>query len=138
MNQHWHIIPSLGGGGGLFVKSCLTLVTPWNVACQAPLSIEFPRQVHWSGLPFPSLAHRLHRVSFFVLYILWFGRMHNVRYPQLQCHTEWFSCPKNPKLDLFISPSPDSWRPLIFLLSSVLPFPECHVLVIFFHLLICL
>ena len=57
--------------------------------------------------------------------------MHNVRYPQLQCHTEWFSCPKNPELDLFISPSPDSWQPLIFLLSSVLPFPECHVLGIF-------
>ena len=57
--------------------------------------------------------------------------MHNVRYPQLQCHIEWFSCPKNPELDLFISPSPDSWQPLIFLLSSVLPFPECHVLGIF-------
>ena len=23
-------------------KSCLTLATPWTVACQAPLSIEFP------------------------------------------------------------------------------------------------
>ena len=27
--------------------------TPWNVACQAPLSIEFPRQEYWSGRPFP-------------------------------------------------------------------------------------
>ena len=25
------------------------------VACQAPLSMGFPRQEHWSGLPFPSL-----------------------------------------------------------------------------------
>ena len=24
------------------------------VACQAPLSMGFPRQEHWSGLPFPS------------------------------------------------------------------------------------
>ena len=28
--------------------------TPWTVACQAPLSIGFPRQEYWSGLPFPS------------------------------------------------------------------------------------
>ena len=26
----------------------------WTVAGQAPLSIGFPRQVYWSGLPFPS------------------------------------------------------------------------------------
>ena len=30
------------------------LVTPWTVAHQAPLSMEFPRQEYWSGLPFPS------------------------------------------------------------------------------------
>ena len=29
-------------------------VTPWNVACQAPLSMEFSRQGYWSGLPLPS------------------------------------------------------------------------------------
>ena len=28
--------------------------TLWTVACQAPLSLGFPRQEHWSGLPFPS------------------------------------------------------------------------------------
>ena len=27
--------------------------TLWTVACQAPLPIGFPRQEHWSGLPFP-------------------------------------------------------------------------------------
>ena len=42
------------GGGGLVSKSCPTLVTPWTVACQAPLSMEFSRQEYWSGLPFPS------------------------------------------------------------------------------------
>ena len=41
-------------GGGLVVKSCLTLVTPWTVARQAPLSMRFSRQEYWSGLPFPS------------------------------------------------------------------------------------
>ena len=28
--------------------------TPWTVALQAPLSMEFSRQEYWSGLPFPS------------------------------------------------------------------------------------
>ena len=41
-------------GGGLGAKSCLTLVTPWTVTHQAPLSMGFPRQEYWSGLPFPS------------------------------------------------------------------------------------
>ena len=35
--------------------SCARLfVIPWTVAHQAPLSMEFPRQESWSGLPFPS------------------------------------------------------------------------------------
>ena len=28
--------------------------TPWTVAHQVPLSMGFPRQEYWSGLPFPS------------------------------------------------------------------------------------
>ena len=35
-------------------KLSLTLVTPWTVACLAPLSMRFPRQEYWSELPFPS------------------------------------------------------------------------------------
>ena len=31
-----------------------SFVTPWTVAHQAPLSMGFPRQEYWSGLPFPS------------------------------------------------------------------------------------
>ena len=42
------------GGGGLVTKSCLTLATPWTVACQAPLCMGFFRQEYWSGLPSPS------------------------------------------------------------------------------------
>ena len=30
------------------------LATPWTVAHQAPLSMEFSKQEYWSGLPFPS------------------------------------------------------------------------------------
>ena len=39
---------------GLVAKLCPTLVTPWTVACQAPLSVGFSRQEYWSGLLFPS------------------------------------------------------------------------------------
>ena len=50
------------------MKSCVTfpgvnseyvlirvwLLATWTVACQIPLSMEFPRQEYWSRLPFPS------------------------------------------------------------------------------------
>ena len=38
----------------LVAMSCLTLVTPWPEAHQAPLSVGFSRQEYWSELPFPS------------------------------------------------------------------------------------
>ena len=34
-------------------KLCPTLMTPWTVARQAPLSMGFPRQEYWSDLPSP-------------------------------------------------------------------------------------
>ena len=46
--------PFLMSGGGLVAKSCLTIATPWIIACQALLSMELSRQEYWSGLPFPS------------------------------------------------------------------------------------
>ena len=39
-------------GGGLVTKSCPTVITPCTVTW--PLSMGFPRQENWSGLPFPS------------------------------------------------------------------------------------
>ena len=34
--------------------SCVQLfVTPWTIIHKAPLSMGFPRQEYWSGLPFP-------------------------------------------------------------------------------------
>ena len=35
-------------------KRCPTLATPWTVAHQAPLSMGFSRQEHWSEVTFPS------------------------------------------------------------------------------------
>ena len=45
--------------GSLVTKLCLTLATPWTVAHYAPLSMGFPGQEYWSGLPFPSPGNLL-------------------------------------------------------------------------------
>ena len=45
---------NFSGSDGLVAKSCPTLVTPWIVASQAPLTVRFFRQEYWSGLPFLS------------------------------------------------------------------------------------
>ena len=42
-------------------------MTPWTVAYQAPLSMEFSRQEYWGGLPFPSPASHLK----FLVFTLW-------------------------------------------------------------------
>ena len=46
---------------GLLLLSCFSHVrlcaTPETAAHQAPLSLGFSRQEHWSGLPFPSPMH---------------------------------------------------------------------------------
>ena len=39
------------------------LATLWTAAHQAPPSLGFSRQEHWSGLPFPSLAHESEQKS---------------------------------------------------------------------------
>ena len=49
-------------GGNIYhcacVFSCVRLfLTPGTVARQAPLSMGFSRQEHWSGLPFPTPGH---------------------------------------------------------------------------------
>ena len=41
-------------GDDLVAKSCSTLVTPRTVALQVSMSMGFPRQEYWRGLPFPS------------------------------------------------------------------------------------
>ena len=40
--------------GGLVAQSCPTVCNPWSVIHEAPLSMGFPSQEYWSGLPFPS------------------------------------------------------------------------------------
>ena len=36
-----------------FLSHVQLFVTPWTVACKAPLPMGFSRQEYWSGLPFP-------------------------------------------------------------------------------------
>ena len=38
----------------LLLSHVQLFVTPWTVAHQAPLSMEFSMQEYWSGLSFPS------------------------------------------------------------------------------------
>ena len=38
------------------IQLCADSVTPWAVACQAPLSMEFSKQEYWIGLSFPTLG----------------------------------------------------------------------------------
>ena len=37
----------------MHAQLCLTVCDPWMGACQVPLSMKFPRQEYWNGLPFP-------------------------------------------------------------------------------------
>ena len=39
------------------LQSCPTLCDPTDGSPQAPPSLGFSRQEHWSGLPFPSPMH---------------------------------------------------------------------------------
>ena len=50
---------SLFSAPGFYLQACVLscvqlFATLWTLAHQVPLSIEFSRQGHWSGLPFPS------------------------------------------------------------------------------------
>ena len=47
-------VHSSDSGSDLVAKSYPTLVAPWTVACQTPLSLGIPRQEYWSGWPFLS------------------------------------------------------------------------------------
>ena len=46
---HWFIVQSL--------SRVQLFLSPWTVAHHIPLSTGFPRQEHWSRLPFPTPGH---------------------------------------------------------------------------------
>ena len=53
--KYSYICSAREGQGHHTYKCCAqTLVTPWTVVRQAPLSTGFSRQEYWDGLPCPS------------------------------------------------------------------------------------
>ena len=59
--QNGAIIPSHRIAVNMCVLSRVKhFATPWTVARQAPLSMEFSRQEYWSGLPIASLKDLPH------------------------------------------------------------------------------
>ena len=61
---HWQLgslplshICSLSAAAAKSLQSCPILCDPQMAAHQAPPSLGFSRQEHWSGLPFPSPMH---------------------------------------------------------------------------------
>ena len=50
------LLSSAAVAAAKLLQSCLTLCDPIDVH-QAPPSLGFSRQEHWSGLPFPSPMH---------------------------------------------------------------------------------
>ena len=45
------------------------LATPWTAAHQAPLSMGFPRQEYWSGVPLPSLLYQATMGHYFPFFL---------------------------------------------------------------------
>ena len=53
-DNSWRTWPQLLGRKWKSLSHVWLFVTPWTVAWQAPLSMEFSRQDYWRGLPCPS------------------------------------------------------------------------------------
>jgi len=51
--QNWHKVTSGACVHAQLLSRVRLFVTPWTVACQAPLSMGFSRQDCWNGLPCP-------------------------------------------------------------------------------------
>ena len=54
-SRSWHSLESESVSHSVVSDSA----TPWTVAHEAPLSMEFSRQEYWSGLSFPSPEYLL-------------------------------------------------------------------------------
>ena len=52
-----HSVPIDSAAAAKSLQLCLTLCDPMDGSHQAPPSLGFSRQEHWSGLPFPSPMH---------------------------------------------------------------------------------
>ena len=92
-------------------------MTPWTVACQAPLSMGFPRPEYWIGLPFPFTIYVFSSVQFsrsVVSNSLWPHESQHARPP----------CP-SPTPGVHPNSCPSSWWCYPAISSSVIPFSSC-------------
>ena len=66
--SQWYFITA-AAAAAKSLQSCLTLCDPQTAAHQAPPSLEFSTQEHWSGLPFPSPMHESEKCRYLILKI---------------------------------------------------------------------
>ena len=59
--------------------------TPWTAAYQAPLSMGFSRQEHWSGLPFPSPMNESEKWKWSCSVVSDSSRSHGLQPTRLLC-----------------------------------------------------
>ena len=59
LNEVWELVmdKEAAAAAAKSLQSCLVLCDPIDDSHQAPPSLGFSRQEHWSGLPFPSPMH---------------------------------------------------------------------------------
>ena len=55
--EFWITNTEIAAAAAKSLQSCPTLCDPIDSSLEAPLSLGFSRQEHWSGLPFPSPMH---------------------------------------------------------------------------------
>ena len=121
--------------------------TPWTVAHQAPLSMEFSRQEYWSGLPCPSPRRssrsrdwtQVSRIAgrFFTIFTREAPNMHSVwfsiqfssviqLYPTLCDPMDSRPLCPSPTPGAYANSCPLSWWCQLTILSAVVPFSSCH------------
>ena len=81
-------------------------MTPWTVACQAPLSMEFCRPEYWRGKPFPSPAESSQtRDQTHVSYISCTASRFFIAEPPGKPTMEYYSSMKNNEILPFVATS---------------------------------
>ena len=93
-------------------------VTPWTVAQQASLSVGFPRQEYWSGLPFPTPGDLLAQGRTLIFCVSCFGRC-------ILYHCPTWEAPKRKKNEKRQAISDSLIIMLLWNIKTFLMLPKC-------------